>query len=75
MPMIRLKKETMDLIRTQTLPGFRFACTAKERDDGDWDLPVDDEVAYRIATERPPGENDDHVVSQLVRAPIGQKLD
>ena len=44
---------------------------ATRRADGLWDVPVDDEVAMRIATERLTNETDDDVVSRPVRAAIG----
>ena len=72
MPTIRVTSETLQLIREQSTPGFRYTSTARRRPDGDWDLPVDDEIAYAIAMVRLPGESDDDVVSRLVRAAIGQ---
>ena len=75
MPTIRLTTDTMRLIRSQALPGFDFLSTARRRLDGDWDVPVDDDVAYRIALKRMPGETDDDVVSRPVRAAIGQQPD
>lgn len=75
MPTIRLTTVTMRLIRSQALPGFDFLRTARRRDDGDWDVPVDDEVTYTIATARLPGESDDDVVARLVRAAVGRKSD
>jgi hypothetical protein len=73
MPMIKLTAKTMQLIRAQALAGFRFACTARELKDGSRNVPIDDEVAMTIATERLPGESDDDVVSRLVRNAIGRK--
>jgi len=75
MPMIRITSETLQLIREQSSPGFRFVPTARRRPDGDWDLPVDDDVAYSIGMARLPGEADDDVVSRLVREAIGKKPD
>ena len=75
MPTIRMTSETLQLIREQSSPGFRFVPTARRRPDDDWDLPVDDEVAYTIAMERVPGESDDDVVSRLVGAAAGRKPD
>ena len=68
MPTIRLSTETLQLIREQTLPGFEFVSIARRRDDGDWDVPIDDEVAYMVANARQPNESDDDAVSRLVRA-------
>ena len=51
---------------------MRFACTATRRTDNLWDVPVDDEVAMKIATERLPNETDDDVVTRLVRIAIGK---
>lgn len=75
MPMVKLSHDTLQLIREQTREGFTFACTASRRADGLWDVPVDDEVAIRIATERLPRETDDDVVSRLVRAASGRRPD
>jgi hypothetical protein len=72
MPMVRLSNDTIQLLRQQTTPGFTFVRTAKRREDGDWDVPVDDEVAFEIAVERLPGESDDDCVARLVRAAIGK---
>lgn len=75
MPMIKVSDHTLQLIREQTREGFSFACTATRRADGLWDVPVDDEVAMKIATERLPNETDDDVVSRLVRIAIGRRPD
>ena len=75
MPMVKVSDHTLQLIRGQTQEGFSFACTATHRSDGLWDVPVDDEVAMRIATERRADETDDDVVSRLVRTSIGMLLD
>jgi len=75
MPMIKVSDHTLRLIREQTQEGFTFACTATRRTDGMWDVPVDDKVAMKIATERLPTETDDDVVSRLVRAAIGRLSD
>ena len=75
MPMIRLKDETQRLLREQTLPGYAFVAAGSRRRDGDWDVPVDDEVALAIAEARLPGETDDDVVQRLVRKAIGRKPD
>ena len=71
MPMIKVSEHTLQLIREQTHEGFSFACTATHRADGLWDVPIDDEVAMKIATERLRNETDDDVVSRLVRTAIG----
>ena len=71
MPMIKVSDHTLQLIREQTQEGFSFACAASLRADGLWDVPVDDEVAMKIASERLPNETDDDVVSRLVRTAIG----
>lgn len=75
MPMIKVSDHTLQLIRDQTRSGFSFACTATRRADGQWDVPVDDEVAMKIATVRLPDETDDDVVSRLVRTAIGKRPD
>jgi hypothetical protein len=75
MPKIKVSGHTLQLIREQAQVGFHFACTATLRGDGFWDVPVDDEVAMKIATARLPGETDDDVVSRLVRAAIGKRPD
>jgi hypothetical protein len=72
MPMIKVSDNTLQLIREQAQEGFNFVCTATRRTDGLWDVPVDDEVAMKIATERLPKETDDDVVSRLVRATISR---
>jgi hypothetical protein len=71
--MITVSDHTLQLIREQAQEGFTFACTAIRRADGLWDVPVDDQVAMKIATERLAMETDDDVVSRLVRAAIGQQ--
>ncbi len=71
MPTIRLTTETMTLLRGQMPPGFRFVCLATETDDGSWGVPVNDEVAFRIARKRLSTESDDQVVLRLVQAEIG----
>ncbi len=71
MPLIKVSDYTLQLIREQTQEGFSFACTANLRADGLRDVPVDDEVATKIATERLPNVTDDDVVSRLVRMTIG----
>ena len=71
MPMIKVSDHTLQLIREQTQEGYSFACTATRRADRLWNVPVDDEVAMKIATERLPNETDDDVVSRLVRRAIG----
>ena len=71
MPMIKVSDHTLQLIRGQTREGYTFACASTRRADGLWDVPVDDEVAMKIATERLPTETDDAVVSRLVRTAIG----
>lgn len=71
MPIIRLSGNTRDLVLTQVLPGFTFACLAIKRDDGWFEVPVDDKVAMRIAVARSPGESDNDVVSRLGRAALG----
>ena len=71
MPMIKMSDYTLKLIRKQTQEGFKFACTAIRRADGLWDVPVDDQVAMKIAIERLPDETDDEVVSRLVRTATG----
>jgi hypothetical protein len=75
MPMIRVSDHTLQLIRAQAQEGFTFACTATSRADGLWDVPVDDEVAMKIATARMPNETDDDVVSRLVRTAIAKRPD
>ena len=75
MPLIKVSDHTFQLIREQTKEGFGFVSTATRRADGLWDVPVDDEVATRIATERLPNETDDDVVSRLVRTSIGKRPD
>lgn len=75
MPMIKLTDHTLKLIREQAQEAFTFACTATRRADGLWDVPVDDEVAMKIATARLPNETDDDVVSRLVRTAIGKRPD
>lgn len=75
MPMIKVSGHTLQLIREQTLEGFNFVCTATRCADGLWSVPVDDEVAMRIASARLPSETDDDVVSRLVRMAIGRRLD
>lgn len=75
MPMIKMSDNTLQLIREQAQEGFKFVCTATHRADGLWDVPVDDEVAMKIAIERLPTETDDDVVSRLVRAAMGRLLD
>ncbi|MBN9345487.1 MAG: hypothetical protein J0I48_04665 [Devosia sp.] len=57
----------------QTKEGFDFVSTAVRRVDRWWDVPVDDEVALRIAMERLPAETDDDVVSRLVRTAVGKR--
>lgn len=73
MPMIKVRDHTLQLIHEQAREGFTFASTATRRADGLWDVPVDDEVAMKIATARLPRETDDDVVSRLVRAAVGKK--
>ena len=75
MPMIKVSDHTLQLIREQTQEGFSFACTATRRTDGLWNVPVDDEVAMKIATDRRADETDDDVVSRLVRTSIGMLPD
>ena len=75
MPMIKLTDHTLKLIQEQTREGYTFACTARRRSDGLWDVPVDDEVAMKIAAARLPNETDDDVVSRLVRTAIGKRPD
>lgn len=70
--MIKVSDHTMQLIREQTREGFRFASSATRQTDGLWAVPVDDEVALKIATERLPNETDDDVVSRLVRMAVGK---
>lgn len=65
MPMIRLSRDTRDMVQAQVLPGFTFACLATDREDGWFEVPVDDEVAMVVAAVRRPGESDHDVVSRL----------
>ena len=48
---------------------------ATRQADGLWDVPVDDDVAMKIATERLTNETDDEVVSRLVRMATGTRPD
>lgn len=62
MPTIKVSDHTLQLIRGQAREGYIFACTATCSADGLWDVPVDDEVAMKIATERLTNATDDDVV-------------
>lgn len=75
MPMVRLSNDTVELLLQQTTPGFRFVSTATRRENGEWDVPVNDDVAHKIAIERLPGESDEDCVARLVRAAIGKNPD
>ena len=75
MPLIKMSDHTFQLVREQTNNGFSFVSTATRRASGLWDVPVDDEVASKIASERLPNETDDDVVSRLVRTAIGKRPD
>lgn len=75
MPMIKVSDHTLGLIRGQASEGFNFVSTATRRADGLWNIPVDDDVAMKIAAERLADETDDEVVSRLVRMAIGTRPD
>ena len=66
MPMVGVTANTLQLIRAKRPAAFRFASAATRLDDGSWNIPVDDEVAMKIALERVRGEADDGVVSRVV---------
>ncbi len=68
MPKIIITEETLRLIGQQALPGYIVLQSATRREDGLWDLLLDEEVAARINDERLTGESDDDVVARLVRA-------
>lgn len=42
--------------------------TGTRRPDGDWSVPVDDEVHERLMQAKLPGESDDDTVARLLRA-------
>lgn len=69
----RVTEHTYNLIREQARPGYSFLSTAVRSSSGDWDMPVDDQVAERIEEHRLPGETDDQVVSRIVRESTGRR--
>ncbi|MEO7223871.1 MAG: hypothetical protein ABIY37_15500 [Devosia sp.] len=75
MPMIKVSDHTLGLLREQAREGFNFVSTATRRADGLWNIPVDDDVAMKVAAERLANETDDEVVSRLVRMGIGTRPD
>jgi hypothetical protein len=64
---MRISADTMRLVRATRRPGFQFAMAATQMADGSWLLPVNDDVAMEIATERLNGEADDGVLSRLLQ--------
>lgn len=68
-----LSEETHRLILDQALPFVLARSDATLREDGLWEVPVDEDVAAAIDHARLPGESDDDVVSRLVRDAIGQR--
>jgi hypothetical protein len=75
MPMIKVSDHTLQLIREQTQEGYSFVSTATRSADGQWTIPVDDDIAVRVATQRLLNETDDEVLSRLVRTAIGIRSD
>ncbi len=51
---------------------YPFHSTAKRLPDGDWVVPVDDEVYQRIEDNRLPGESDDDVILRVLHVHSGR---
>ena len=51
---------------------YPFRATAKRLADGDWLVPVDDEVYQRIEDKRLPGETDDDVILRALHVHSGR---
>jgi len=73
MRVLILSEDTHRLILDQARPFMPARTDATLREDGLWEVPVDDEVAAAIDHARLQGESDDDVVSRLVRDAIGQR--
>ncbi|HEV2515151.1 MAG TPA: hypothetical protein VGV07_07870 [Devosia sp.] len=71
MRVLILSEESHGLILGQARPRMLARSDATLREDGLWEVPVDDEVAAAIDHARLQGESDDDVVSRLVREAIG----
>jgi hypothetical protein len=63
--MVTIRDETLRLIRSKRPAGFRFGWAVTRLDNGWWTVPIDDQAAMMIASERVQGECDDEVVSRL----------
>ena len=51
---------------------YPFHSTARRLPDGDWVVPVDDEVYQRIEDNRLPGESDDDVILRALHVHSGR---
>ena len=71
MRVLILSEESHRLILDQARPSMSARSDATLREDGLWEVSVDDEVAAAIDHARLQGESDDDVVSRLVRDAIG----
>lgn len=73
MKIITVGDETKRLIDDQALPGYAIRQTATRLPDGQWSIPIDDEVFRHIDSARQPGETDNDTVSRLLRLAVGRK--
>jgi hypothetical protein len=73
MRVLILSEESHRLILDQARPHMLARSDATLRDDGLWEVPVEEEVGAAIDDARLQGESDDDVVSRLVREAIGRR--
>ncbi len=68
---IRVSEATYQAIAD--LAGFAFRSTGTREDDGNWLVPISDELWDRLQQARLPGESDDDTLMRLIRSSRGDK--
>ncbi len=71
MKTIRVSDATYQAIAD--LAGFSFRSTGTHVGDGDWLVPISDELWHRLQQARLPGERDDDTLMRLIRSSRGDK--
>ncbi len=71
MKTIRVSDATYQAIAD--LAGFSFRSTGTHVGDGDWLVPISDELWHRLQQARVPGESDDDTLMRLIRISRGAK--
>lgn len=70
MKTIKVSETTYRAIAEAAILPFRS--TAKRMTDGDWLIPVEDDVHERLQDERLPGENDDDTIQRMIHVYFGR---